>query len=371
MACCSGRPTRTSAGVRHAAAQVTWATGAGVEDEGEEFFTPPSSPRCAEYSSPTTTGYSETSQATPDEALLLTELRLACMRVGSGVPFRRMATVYGGEEWLLLRYLRVCSGKQRVAKAARLYEETALWRQTHAPLRPEPAPEPEVQPLPSHGMAKPPRPASARDALNQLERSSSVDVACPKPSEAEIRAATAAISSHYLREMHPFSCVPKLGAGVVLISANIELADPGPLNKAGFEDCHAFFVCVMEYVQRLQRLITCTNGRRCVGDVVVLDVEKLGWRHISPTLMHRVLIPILKSWQAHFPETLHKAFVLNAPKIFELIWKVIRPVLSDRVVAKIIIASDSREDELRELLSMPAPEPLPWLMPFAATKVPP
>ena len=54
--------------------------------------------------------------------------------------------------------------------------------------------------------------------------------------------------------------------------------------------------------------------------------------------------------QAHYPETMHKAYILNAPKIFALIWKIIKPVLADRVVARIVIATDSREEELRKLL---------------------
>ena len=41
------------------------------------------------------------------------------------------------------------------------------------------------------------------------------------------------------------------------------------------------------------------------------------------------------AWQANYPETLVKAYVLNAPKIFELIWKVVRPVLADRGEAPI------------------------------------
>ena len=44
---------------------------------------------------------------------------------------------------------------------------------------------------------------------------------------------------------------------------------------------------------------------------------------------------MLMAWQANYPETLVKAYVLNAPKIFELIWKVVRPVLADRGEAPI------------------------------------
>jgi|EP01047_Picozoa_sp_COSAG01_P058212 hypothetical protein len=103
-----------------------------------------------------------------------------------------------------------------------------------------------------------------------------------------------------------------------------------------------------------------------------MDLAKLGWRHIDPRLMHRVAVPLLKTWcastraharartpefervtggrQAHYPETMHKAYILNAPRIFALIWKIIRPVLAERVVARIVIATDSREEELRALL---------------------
>ena len=45
-------------------------------------------------------------------------------------------------------------------------------------------------------------------------------------------------------------------------------------------------------------------------------------------------------------------------------------VHSRTVVAKIVIASDDREEELRALLGMTEEEPLPWLMPQASQKVP-
>lgn len=57
--------------------------------------------------------------------------------------------------------------------------------------------------------------------------------------------------------------------------------------------------------------------------------------------------------------------MLNAPTIFELVWKIVRPVLSDRVVARIVIATDDREDELRTLLGFGKDDPLPWLVPQA------
>ena len=154
----------------------------------------------------------------------------------------------------------------------------------------------------------------------------------------------------------------------MLLCANIDYVDLVPMRAAGYDPIFDFFKLQMELIGRLQRRVRAKVGR-CHGDVLVVDLQALAWRHIDPVFMHNVLVPLLKHWQAHYPETLHRAYVLNAPRIFALIWKIIRPVLSDRVAARIVIATDDREEELRELLQFGEGAPLPWLPPIAAESV--
>ena len=287
-----------------------------------------------------------------EEQALLLELGNVLASQQSGRDLAHMAEKYGGREWALLRFLRVGGS---VAKAAELYGQTVAWRRAEI-VEPEPEPEPEPALTPADG---PPRGFAV-------------------PSDAEMTAATQQMLAHEIRPLAPFkvmarpeavagTCWGAGSAGVVLLCANIDFVDLVPMRAAGYAPIFEFFKLQMELISRLQCRVRAKVGS-CHGDVLVVDLRALAWRHIDPIFMHTVLVPLLKHWQAHYPETLHRAYVLNAPRIFVLIWKIIRPVLSDRVAARIVIATDDRDEELRELLQY-GDEALPWLPPIAAETV--
>eukprot|EP01048_Picozoa_sp_COSAG05_P010911 COSAG05_NODE_991_length_6277_cov_77.221305_1_plen_273_part_00 len=229
--------------------------------------------------------------ATPDEAALLPALRAEMVKLQGGEPLlKHMATVYGGEEWLMLRYLRVSgTGKPEklVSKAVQIYEKTLRWRAEHAPppsapaellLPAEPAPEPEPGVLRASS-------TSATAVLSLLSHGGS-----QPPLSGEVQRAALAVAKHRMREFSPFSAIPRPSVGLVLLCGNIELVDVVPLRKAGLEPNLEFFVTVYEYVCLLQRQLTAAaeGPPRCGGDVAVIDVAALAWKHIDPRLMHRV-----------------------------------------------------------------------------------
>ncbi len=265
---------------------------------------------------------------------------------------------------MLLRYLRAAGGTRydAVGRAASMYARTVEWRQNqNACVSPQDKRESETrtetQPMPG---------------------------AFTAPSRAEVHAAAEALVRHEMTPLAPFKLVPRPEAAVVLLCANIEYVDIVPLRERGLAPNFDFFVNVMEFVALMQRFITAraagpvscggttdapgraaTPAQRCHGDVIVVDVSALAMRHIDPRFFYRVAVPILQAWQAHYPETMHRAYVLNAPKLFAIIWKMIRPVLTDRVASRIVIATDNRSEELRKLLWYSDTEPLPWLAPQA------
>jgi hypothetical protein len=385
MSCCASHPNKRRPHGRPtpAAPQLPPPLALGApsceSDEDEEFYTPPSSPRASHSWHGCADPFGQ--MATAEEAALLPALRAACLASEGGAALRAMATIYGGQERLLLRFLRVAGGgkpEKVPAKVAQLYGTTVAWRAENISppkalgssadglLSRSPSPEPDAAAAVGRGGR-----ASPQGALPLRGREGGHDGVLA-PADCEVAAAAAALARHHMRKVSPFSVIGRPDVGLVCLIANIELIDVVPLRKAGLEPNCEMFCLVMEYCQLLQRSLT-TGARgppQCGGDVVVLDIAALGWRHIDIRLMHRVLIPILLAWQAHYPDTLHRAYILNAPKVFEIIWRVVKPVLADRVVERIVIATDGREAELRELLGMAESEPLPWLLPQAEHKVP-
>ena len=372
MACCGSRPRRASP-VRPAAARaqsrtqsaeraralggppddldsrslvIEWSSG-DEDDDDVEYHTPPSSPRLGGVLGPP--------GRTAAENVLLPELRASVLQHGR--PARRelehMATIYGGEEWVLLRYLRAAGGGRHdaVGRAASMYARTVEWRKNQT--------------------------ACVSPAEDEQERETA---GFPGPSHTELCAAAEAVLRHKIKPLAQFRLVPRPQAGFVLLCANIEFVDIVPLREQGFEPNFDFFVTVMEFVAIMQRCITAhavrakgcrtadepaERDRRCRGDVIVVDASALALRHIDARFFYRVGVPILQAWQAHYPETLYRAYVLNAPTIFALVWKMIRPALTDRVASRVVIATDGRSEELRELLCYSDTEPLPWLPPQA------
>lgn len=54
--------------------------------------------------------------------------------------------------------------------------------------------------------------------------------------------------------------------------------------------------------------------------------------------------------QDNYPEILGHMFIVNAPAIFSLAWRVVRPMLTERTTSKIDIVSGSGTNELLSLI---------------------
>lgn len=230
----------------------------------------------------------------------------------SAHELQHMSEIYGGHEWMLLRFLRVAGGNRhnKVDKAVVLYMRTVEWRKQQRrcvwPDRSEPEPEPE-------------------------QHTEFVAPPC-----ARITAAATAVLEHEMAQLAPFKVYPRPAQGLMLLCGNVEYLDPAPIRALGFDRNFDFFVAFYEYVTLMHRccFLRCGDdsddnrsgvatpledayfgnrengqcGQRCHGDVAVVDTAALAWRHIDVRLFHRVLVPILQAWQAHYPETLHKAY---------------------------------------------------------------
>merc|ERR1711939_33685 len=63
----------------------------------------------------------------------------------------------------------------------------------------------------------------------------------------------------------------------------------------------------------------------------------------------RLLARVLGLGAAHYPENLGKAFIINAPSVFAMGWRIIKPVLNKNTQAKISINAGGCREELLEL----------------------
>jgi len=62
---------------------------------------------------------------------------------------------------------------------------------------------------------------------------------------------------------------------------------------------------------------------------VIVDLEGLGWRQYTSVDALQGTLTLLKYFEANYPDTLRLGIIVNAPSIFSMFWKLIKPIMSD------------------------------------------
>ena len=108
-------------------------------------------------------------------------------------------------------------------------------------------------------------------------------------------------------------------------------------------------VRIMEYTLQMQQQVAAQGTLPWLGDLIVVDCAALAWKHIDFKLL-KISAPLIALWQNHYPEVLYRVYIINAPKLFEVVWRVIRPMLNELVVRRVVIAAHDCAADLAELL---------------------
>ncbi|KAK7506001.1 hypothetical protein BaRGS_00002723 [Batillaria attramentaria] len=114
-------------------------------------------------------------------------------------------------------------------------------------------------------------------------------------------------------------------------------SDPkGLMRSLRKQDVMKSKVKVLESMYRRFALLTRDQGRLVDQIVIVFDMEHFGMKHLWKPGVDG-WIELIQMFEDHYPETLKKCFVVNAPKIFPIAYNLIRPILSEDTVKKIQI----------------------------------
>mmetsp|Transcript_23444 Transcript_23444/g.48816 ORF Transcript_23444/g.48816 Transcript_23444/m.48816 type:complete len:475 (-) Transcript_23444:35-1459(-) len=104
-----------------------------------------------------------------------------------------------------------------------------------------------------------------------------------------------------------------------------------------FWDSH---IWEMEHFYELSREMSLKNKRITKGRVVV-DLDGVTFKQLGGETM-KVVKRLITSDSDNYPDTLRKLYIINAPGIFNFIWKMIRPLLDPVTLAKIEICKKDR-----------------------------
>lgn len=130
-------------------------------------------------------------------------------------------------------------------------------------------------------------------------------------------------------------CCPK-GNPVWLI--NIGSVDiKGYLQVLPKADVYRHCMYLLEKQEKIKRDTSSKLGREIETQYVIMDFENFSLRQVYSWQVLNLLVGLLKMYEANFPESLEKAFVINVPSFFPTLWKMVRPLLTERTVSKVAI----------------------------------
>jgi len=93
------------------------------------------------------------------------------------------------------------------------------------------------------------------------------------------------------------------------------------------------------------------TGHILFGNIVVEDLAGLGWAHSSREAFS-LMKKTIEIDEDNYPETLKRLYVINAPRIFSVIWKIVSLWFDPRTLAKIRISSGDAKEALLEDISI-------------------
>jgi hypothetical protein len=85
------------------------------------------------------------------------------------------------------------------------------------------------------------------------------------------------------------------------------------------------------------------------GTVIVQDCQGLGWKHLYRPAIG-VLQKLFKMDQDNYPESLRKMYVVNAPKLFTVVYAMVKPLVDPRTLQKVIVLGSSFKEELLKVM---------------------
>lgn len=109
-------------------------------------------------------------------------------------------------------------------------------------------------------------------------------------------------------------------------------------------------------VHLLDKTIASSFRGREIGTeklIGVLDLQKISYRNVDA----RGLITGFQFLQAYYPERLAKCYILNMPRFFVSVWKLVSRFLEKATLEKIVIVTN--EDEKQEMIKEIGEEVLP------------
>ncbi|XP_070395555.1 SEC14-like protein 2 [Dermacentor albipictus] len=98
-------------------------------------------------------------------------------------------------------------------------------------------------------------------------------------------------------------------------------------------------------------------GQELETQYLVIDFDNFSIRNVYSWQVVKAITDVLQMMEDHFPECLEKCIAINAPSFFPILWRLIRPFLTQRTADKVEVFVDGWKELLLSIIdaaSLPA-----------------
>ncbi|ODM98644.1 SEC14-like protein 4 [Orchesella cincta] len=127
----------------------------------------------------------------------------------------------------------------------------------------------------------------------------------------------------------------------------------------GMETVLRWHIIWMETMNRLVTNAEKETGKKGLRLVQIVDFDQYSYKELTYSPGREFLIKTNKVADENYPELMKSMVIINAPKVFSLLFGVIKPFMSKETISKISIISGNEETWKKELNSKLNPENVP------------
>ncbi|KAI3379437.1 hypothetical protein SNEBB_003698 [Seison nebaliae] len=107
---------------------------------------------------------------------------------------------------------------------------------------------------------------------------------------------------------------------------------------------------LLEYMNYRLAQLTKEENRSITKIIVIFDLRNASMGHLwKPGL--QLFNEIVTLFETHYPETLSKTFVINAPKVFPFLYQAVKPFLDEGTRKKVTVCGKSFLDDLLQFIN--------------------
>ncbi|RXG69993.1 SEC14-like protein 2 [Armadillidium vulgare] len=155
-----------------------------------------------------------------------------------------------------------------------------------------------------------------------------------------------------LKKAYPWGTVGTDRRGAYVIIALVGNFDVrGAIQSSTQGDRIKYVFKILENALKETRRVAEERGIHLDKNTVIFDMENFSIREFTWKPAIEFVIALLKMYEANYPETLRYAFVINVPRLFSLVYNLVKPFLHENTIKKIRIYGYSgwKEDILEEI----------------------